>query len=302
MSALSFGVSLPSASQEINPVGMAIRAEQLGLDFVSASDHPAVGTPTYEVWTLLTWIAASTTRIRIATKVLGVPFRWPAMIAKMAETLDHLSGGRLILGLGGGADDDEIRSLGMGTRTPGEKVDGLEEAIRIIHGLWSEEEFSFQGGRYLIDGARMQPKPSHHIPIWLGTYGQRALELTGRLADGWIPSLGYALPQNIPAMGQRVLAATRKAGRRPDDVTFVCNLEIQLDGFEPAGRFVVAGSTAQIVERLRDIAGLGFTTMNFALAGAGQADQLERLATEIIPAIREALAGQDRTVRDLDED
>jgi alkanesulfonate monooxygenase SsuD/methylene tetrahydromethanopterin reductase-like flavin-dependent oxidoreductase (luciferase family) len=288
MSDLSFGVSLPSAGQEINPVAVAIRAEQLGLDFVSASDHPAVGTPTYEVWTLLTWIAASTSHIGIATKVLGVPFRPPAMIAKMAETLDRLSGGRLILGLGGGFDDEEIRSLGMGTRTPGEKVGGLEEAIRIIRGLWSEAEFSFTGAHYRLESARMAPKPLHQIPIWLGTYGNRALGLTGRLADGWVPSLGFALPRDIPGMRERILTAAHQAGRRPADLTFVCNLEIRLDRGEPSGPHAVAGSTGQIVERLREVVELGFTTMNFALAGTDAAGQLERLATEVIPALREA--------------
>jgi alkanesulfonate monooxygenase SsuD/methylene tetrahydromethanopterin reductase-like flavin-dependent oxidoreductase (luciferase family) len=287
MNAMSFGVSLPSAGADSDPVVMAIKAEQLGLDFVSASDHPAVGDPTHEVWTLLTWIAASTSRIRVATKVLGVPFRWPAMVAKMAQTLDHLSGARLILGLGGGFDDREIRSLGMASMTPREKVDGLEDAIRILRGLWSEDEFSFEGHRYEIDRARMQPKPTHHIPLWLGTYGNRALNLTGRLADGWIPSLGYAHPKDIPAMRDRILAAAQQAGRRADEVTLICNLAIQLDGREPADTFVVGGSTEHIVEQLREIQRLGFTSMNFALAGAGQIDQLERLAREIIPTLRD---------------
>ena len=286
MNPVSYGVSLPSPGDGLDPVAFAVGAEHHGLDFVSVSDHPAIGDPTHEPWTLLSWIAASTSRIRVATKVLGVPFRWPAMIAKMAETLDRLSDGRLILGLGGGYDDREMHSLGVGTRTPGEKVDGLEETIRILRGLWSEAEFSFQGRRYEIDRAQMQPKPTHPIPIWLGTYGPRALALTGRLADGWVPSLGFLDPANIPPLRARIVDAARQAGRAPEQITFVCNLAIQLDGARPAEPSIVSGSTAQILERLTEIRELGFTSMNFNLSGGSRSEQLQRLAEEILPSLR----------------
>src|SRR5206468_1605420 len=103
---------------------------------------------THEVWTMLTWIAARTSRVGIATRVLGIPYRPPAMVAKMAATLDLLSGGRLILGLGGGYSDEEFRAFGLGVPTPREKVDGLEDAIRIAQGLWTQSEFTFEGTRY----------------------------------------------------------------------------------------------------------------------------------------------------------
>jgi alkanesulfonate monooxygenase SsuD/methylene tetrahydromethanopterin reductase-like flavin-dependent oxidoreductase (luciferase family) len=83
---------------------------------------------------MLSWIAAATSRIRVATRVLAVPYRHPPVLAKMAETLDRLSGGRLILGLGGGAVDQEFRAFGLGVRSPRDKVDGLAEAIRILRG------------------------------------------------------------------------------------------------------------------------------------------------------------------------
>ena len=101
-----FGVSIvPSASGRSDPVAEARRAEELGLDHVSIWDHPHGERPSLETWTLLTWIAARTERIGLATDVLGLPFRLPALTAKMAETLDRLSGGRVILGLGGGGND-----------------------------------------------------------------------------------------------------------------------------------------------------------------------------------------------------
>jgi alkanesulfonate monooxygenase SsuD/methylene tetrahydromethanopterin reductase-like flavin-dependent oxidoreductase (luciferase family) len=103
-----------------DPVRDAQTAEALGFDFVSASDHLHGVSPTYETWTMLAWIAASTTRIGVATRVLGLPYRNPAVLAKMAETFDRLSGGRLILGLAG-ASDEEFRGFGLGVRSRARK-------------------------------------------------------------------------------------------------------------------------------------------------------------------------------------
>src|SRR5690554_2181201 len=96
---IGLGVST-SAHPGADPVADAVAAERYGFDFVSASDHLHGDAPTFEPWTMLTAIAASTTRLAVATRVLAVPYRHPAVVAKMAETLDRLSGGRLILGLG----------------------------------------------------------------------------------------------------------------------------------------------------------------------------------------------------------
>ncbi|MGE5286960.1 MAG: LLM class flavin-dependent oxidoreductase [Micromonosporaceae bacterium] len=193
MADVLFGLGLStSAAPGADPVADARRAEDLGFDFVSASDHPCGTHPTFETWTMLSWIAAATTRIRVGTRVLGVPYRPPPIVAKMAETLDRLSGGRLILGLGGGYSDEEFRAFGLRVPSPGEKVTGLEEAILIARGLWSRRAFTFEGRHYRTDAADVEPKPSRPIPIWLGTFGERALAVTGRVADGWIPSHGFA--------------------------------------------------------------------------------------------------------------
>jgi alkanesulfonate monooxygenase SsuD/methylene tetrahydromethanopterin reductase-like flavin-dependent oxidoreductase (luciferase family) len=176
MAALEFGLNVStSAAPGADPVAYAKRAEELGFDFVSSNDHPCGSAPTFETWTMLSWIAASTSRVRIATRVLGVPYRPPPMVAKMAETLDRLSGGRLILGLGGGASNAEFRAFGLGDPSNRDKTQGLEEAITIIRGLWSEPRFTFEGRIYHTDGAEIEPKPDHRIPIWLGTCAPRAL-------------------------------------------------------------------------------------------------------------------------------
>jgi alkanesulfonate monooxygenase SsuD/methylene tetrahydromethanopterin reductase-like flavin-dependent oxidoreductase (luciferase family) len=289
MTDVQFGVTIQTAPGR-DPIAWSLAAQDAGFDFVSTADHPATGQPSYETWTLLSWIAARTTRIKVATKVLGVPLRPPAMTAKMAETLQRLSDGRLILGLGGGFSDEEISSLGLGAWTPGEKVDGLKDAINIMRGLWAEPEFTYAGARHHVTRARMQPKPAEPIPIWLGTFGPRALALTGRLADGWIPSLGVAPPEAVPAMRDRILAAADRVGRDPAQITCAYNMEVRIQPRPDESSDVVSGPPEAIAERLTGFVALGFTAMNFSVVGPGEDEQLQRVAAEVLPAVRQAVA------------
>lgn len=287
MGEVLLGVNVPSVvAAGADPVAAARRAEALGFDFVSASDHLHGAQPTLEPWTLLAWIAASTERIGVATRVLAVPYRAPAVLAKMAETFDRLSGGRLILGLGGGAVDEEFTAFGLGTPTPREKVTGMEEAIRIAHGLWTRPSLTFSGQRYRTEGARIEPKPARRIPIWLGTYGRRALEVTGRLADGWIPSLGHAMPEQVPAMRGRILAAARAAGRAPEEIRCVYNLGLRLDARAEPRPDTVTGGPEEVAEQLLGFVKLGFTGLSLRLDDPDPAEQAERLAHEVLPALR----------------
>lgn len=287
MTLLQFGVNVStSAAPGSDPGRDAQIAERLGFDFVSASDHPCGRHPTFETWTMLTWIAARTSRIHVATRVLGVPYRAPAMVAKMAETLSRLSNGRLILGLGGGASDSEFRAFGLGVPTPAEKVTGLEDAIVITRRLWSEASCSYAGGRFAVDRAEMEPKPAHPIPIWTGSFGARSLAVTGRLADGWIPSLGMAPPDRIPEMRDRVLAAAVAAGRDPSDITCVYNVEFHIG--EDLGGDIVSGRPEAVVETLLRFADLGFTAVNF-IPRSDDPTQIERLAVDVLPAVRAEL-------------
>jgi alkanesulfonate monooxygenase SsuD/methylene tetrahydromethanopterin reductase-like flavin-dependent oxidoreductase (luciferase family) len=288
---LLFGLDVPtSAGPGADPAAAAQTAEALGFDFISASDHPCGASASHETWTMLSWIAARTSRIRVATRVLGVPYRPPAMVAKMAETLDRLSDGRLILGLGGGASDEEFRAFGLTVPSPRDKVDGLEEAVRIVRGLWSQPRFSFTGRLYHTNAAALEPKPGHHIPIWLGTFGDRALAVTGRVADGWIPSLGLAPPARIPAMRDRIIAAARAVARDPDTITCGYNIEVRIGRDRDAhpGDADLTGSASAVTDRLVSFVRLGFTAFNLKPYGPGRAEQVERLAREVIPAVRSA--------------
>jgi alkanesulfonate monooxygenase SsuD/methylene tetrahydromethanopterin reductase-like flavin-dependent oxidoreductase (luciferase family) len=256
MTTTRIGYDLPADLAD--PIGAARRIEALGIDFVSTSDHP-IGTGAAETWTLLTGVAASTTRLGIATRVLSVPLRNPVLLATMATTLDRLAGGgRLVLGLGGGSGDDELRAAGIPVPTPREKVDGLAAAVRTVRRVWTDD------------------RP---IPVWLGTFGPRALRITGELADGWIPSLGYAGADRLPAMRETVLAAAKDAGRDPGSVTTALNLTVHI-GPDPDAD--VSGPVGTVVERLEDLVRQGFSPLNLK----ADPSQWERLAAEVVPALR----------------
>ena len=289
MTELSFGVGVPtSAAPGEDPVGFAQEAERLGFDFVSAADHPCGAAPSYETTAMLTWIAAHTSRIKVASRVLAVPIRRPAMVAKFAVSLDLLSGGRLILGLGAGYSDEEITALGCPALSPAEKIDGLAEAIRVIRGAWTHSGYSQHGRIHSVRDLEMEPKPARPIPVWLGTFGPRALAVTGRLADGWIPSLGYMPAGEIPAMRRRIDAAAEAAGRRPAEIRGILNVGIRIDPAAGPRQDVVTGSATQVVRQLRDLLGLGFTGFNFIVSGPDRIANVQRIAGEVLPVLRSA--------------
>lgn len=284
--ALRFGVSIvPSASGRSDPVGEAVRAEELGFDLVSVWDHPHGERPSFETWTLMTWIAARTNRISVASNVLGLPFRLPALTAKMAESLDRLSGGRLILGLGAGGSDAEAAGMGAPVRTPGEKIEALEEAIAIVRGAWKEPTFAHRGRHYSTVDTRLEPKPERAIPIWLGAYGPKALELTGRLADGWIPSMPYLPPAAARDRMRRIRETADRVGRDPDALDYAYNVSVRLGGPPGEDDRLVAGEPDEVIERFLELRDLGFTVLNLWVSGR-RAEQVERLATEVLPVVR----------------
>ena len=290
MTELIFGVGIPTAAGPgDDPVALAREAERLGYDFVSAADHPCGPDPNLHTPTMLTWIAAHTSRIVVATRVMAVPFRRPAMVAKMAASLDLLSGGRFILGLGGGYVDEEIRALGGPVPSARAKVDGLAEATRVIRGAWTESGFGYTGEHYSAHDLTMEPKPGRRIPVWMGTFGPRALRVTGELADGWIPSLGFAEPADLPAMRRRVDDAARAAGRDPAEIRGVFNVRIRVDPDAAPAPDIVAGSRVQVLDRLRAYLELGFGGLSFIPAGPDRADQFRRIAEGIIPDLRNSV-------------
>ena len=133
-------------------------------------------------------------------------------------------------------------------------------------------------------GVPTEPKPAGSIPIWLGTFGPRALALTGRVADGWIPSLSYAGPDVIVRMRERVVESARRAGRDPAEITCTYNIEVALRKKHGHDEGRLVGPPTFIAERVHDFVGLGFSAFNFILGA--DPDDLERLAVEVVPLLR----------------
>jgi alkanesulfonate monooxygenase SsuD/methylene tetrahydromethanopterin reductase-like flavin-dependent oxidoreductase (luciferase family) len=283
-SVLRFGVDI-SGPLGADPAAEARHAESLGFDVVTLHgdvlDGPRVA---LEPWTALTWVASRTTGVLVAPNVLVLPNRHPAVLAKMAATLDRLSGGRLVLALGAGAamNAGAFRAFGLEPAS----VAALEEAVDVIRGLWTTAPFSYTAGRHFrVEGASLEPRPDRPPPIWLGAYGARMLDLTGRKADGWLPSMFLLPPPAAAEAMERVREAAARAGRDPDALTYGYNVGVLVDeGARPtAGR--IAGAPTAVAERLADLARRGFTFLNLWPAG-GARHQRERLATEVLPLVR----------------
>ena len=166
-----------------------------------------------DTWLLIADLLARSERMRFFPDVANLPLRHPALMAKQAASLDAMSGGRFELGLGAGAFWEGIAAMGGRTLSPRESVDALEEAIAILRACWSgERAVTFEGEHYHVDGFHPGPPPAHPIGIWLGAYGPRMLNITGRLADGWVPSLGH-MPPERRRRGARARGRRRREGR-----------------------------------------------------------------------------------------
>jgi len=285
---LHFGVFLTPAANRVEDVlTAALEAELLGLDSVSMQDHPYQ--PAFlDTWTLLTHIAARTDRIAVFPNVANLPLRPPAVLARSVATLDILSHGRAELGLGAGAFWDAIEAMGGPRRAPRDAVDALEEAISVVRALWTPGRTPrIDGDHYTLRGAKPGPFPVHEVGIWLGAYKRRMLELTGRLADGWLPSLGYAAPEELAAMNAAIDRAAEDAGRSPGDVRRLYNVNGSFtgDGF-------LQGKPDVWVEQLAGLA-LDEGISGFVLM-ADIADRrgMHRFAEEVAPAVRELVEAE----------
>ena len=168
------------------------RAEELGFEWASVFDHflPIRANPEgpcFEGMALLAAMAAHTSRIRIGMIVLGVTYRHPAVVANMAATIDHVSGGRLEFGLGAAWYQLEHDQYGIPFPPIGQRMDMLDEAARIVRSLWTEPRTTFEGRHYRLQDALCEPKPLQaHLPLWIGGSGERrTLRIAAEHADGW---------------------------------------------------------------------------------------------------------------------
>jgi alkanesulfonate monooxygenase SsuD/methylene tetrahydromethanopterin reductase-like flavin-dependent oxidoreductase (luciferase family) len=286
---LEFGLSIVPTSADLELArALARRGDELGLDLIGIQDHPYQWR-FLDTWSLTADLLARTKRIRFFPDVANLPLRGPAMLAKQAASLDVLSGGRFELGLGAGAFWEAIGAMGGPVRSAREALESLEEAIRIIRAFWSgERTISFEGKHYSVRGLHPGPAPAHRIGIWLGVGKPRGLALTGRLADGWVPSLFWATPDLVPELQARIDDAAAAAGRDPQEIRRVYNIGGTIADRPTRGP--LDGAPEHWVETLTSFAGeLGFDTFVF-WPGDEPLGQVERFAEEVVPAIRAAAA------------
>ncbi|WP_406115137.1 LLM class flavin-dependent oxidoreductase [Streptomyces sp. NBC_01014] len=286
---LRFGAFLtPTPEGHGEVVRLARLADDIGLDLIGVQDHPYQ--PTFlDTWTLLTHLAARTERVTLFPHVANLPLRPPAVLARSAATLDILSGGRAELGIGAGAFQDAIASLGGPRRTPADAVDALEEAVAVIRALWAPGPAVHVPGRhYRLDGARPGPFPVHPLGIWIGAYKRRMLELTGRLGDGWLPSAAYAPPGDLAEMSRTLDDAARAAGRSPDRIRRIYTVGGRFSRLA-SDRFL-DGPPEQWARELTELA-LTHGISGFVLApGADAERELRTFTEEVAPRVREATA------------
>ena len=282
---LVFGTFLtPAVDAPDRVIALAQLTEQVGLDLVSFQDHP-YQPRLMDAWTLVSVVAAQTQRIKVTTNVANLPLRHPVVLARSVATLDIITGGRVELGLGAGGFLDAVAANGGPRLTTGQSITALEEAIAIMREVWTPggSGIRLAGKHYTVAGAKRGPAPAHDVSIWLGAYKPRMLALTGRLADGWLPSSGYAGPDELAAMNKVIDEAAVDAGRDPAAVRRLYNISGRFTG---GGGFLQGPEEAWIDQLTELTLGEGISTYILA---SDNPDDIRRFAS-VAAGVREAVA------------
>jgi alkanesulfonate monooxygenase SsuD/methylene tetrahydromethanopterin reductase-like flavin-dependent oxidoreductase (luciferase family) len=281
----AFGLNVdPHASGLAIAGRIAAIADSAGLEYVGIQDHP-YNAEFLDTFTLITWLAARTSRVHLFPNVANLPLRPPAMLAKQAASIDVLSGGRFELGLGAGAFTGGIAGMGGPSRTPGQARAALSEAIDVIRASWAGEPFSFQGTYYQAE-VRPGPRPAHQVGLWLGVVGPRAAALVGAKADGWSVSAPYVPPERLPELNDIITTAALEENRDPERITRLYNV-MGLVSAEDRGPF--QGPVERWVETLASLY-TDYQMNAFVYWPSGDRERQSRVfAEEVVPAVREAL-------------
>jgi alkanesulfonate monooxygenase SsuD/methylene tetrahydromethanopterin reductase-like flavin-dependent oxidoreductase (luciferase family) len=286
---ITFGLSLyPSVDLLRETRQLAQAADAAGLEYLAIQDR-AYNPEFLDVWTLITHLAAETDRISFFPDVADLQLRPPTILAKAAASLSVLTGGRIALGVGGGASADGIAAMGGIRRTGREMVAFAHEALQIMHQALAGGVVDFRGGQHMIEGYAAGPVPPAPRPLWLGSQGTRMLAVTGRSSDGWISPLStYVTPPAVPARQQLIDEAALSAGRDPAAVRRIYNVV----GAIGAGRGGpgLTGNVQSWIDAHTDWSvNLGFDTFIFWPTTAPLA-QLEVFATEVVPGVRQRVS------------
>ncbi len=309
---IDVGVHLPQVGFTWDELrARVVACDRLGIHSVWFMDHlyppamPAV--PSFEAWTTAAALAAATERVRLGHLVLASGLRHPALLAKMAITLDHASGGRLELGLGSGSYAPEYAAFGLDFPEAAERAARLAEALEVIRLLFTEAAPSYTGRHYRLHAAPSLPRPVQrpHPPIHVGGAGEKlTLPLVARHADVWnCPTYALAeLPRKLAALH----GECRRIGRDPATLRVTEEAVLALVGTRrdvdaaralaerrfagPGWGFAAGGycgTPDDVVARLGERARLGVQAVVFFLHDRGAPETLRLLAEEVIPAARE---------------
>jgi F420-dependent oxidoreductase-like protein len=258
-------------------------ADTLGLDTAFVFDHfiPIQGDqsgPCFEGWTLLSALAANTHRVRVGVLVTGNTYRYPAVLAKMAATVDHISGGRLILGMGAGWFEPDHAAYGIPFYTKGQRARRLVESVEVIKQLFTQPRTTFTGKYYQVKDAPFAPKSVQqpHPPILIGGMGPKVIQpLVARHADIW----NFFVQDSDPQAAQRLIAQfdtiCRQVGRNPAEVEKSTNVRPQ------------QRSAKEMRERLAALINAGVQHVILSLEPPFDRDVVRRFALEVAAPLRE---------------
>jgi alkanesulfonate monooxygenase SsuD/methylene tetrahydromethanopterin reductase-like flavin-dependent oxidoreductase (luciferase family) len=252
------------------------------VDHVQFADDPFL-----EGWTALTYLAAEYPQFHVGHMVLCQSFRNPALLAKMAATLQYLSNGRFTLSIGAGWHEEEYRAYGYTYPPAGARVEQLEETLQIVRAMWTEEQTTFQGRHFSVTAAYCEPRPDPVPPILIGGSGARMLNLVARRADGW--NAAWLPPEEYQQRLSVLEQECRKEGRDPAEVQrswfgrCVCVASKQeADALEGRG---LLGTPEQIIEQLQAYIELGIHRFMLGSRSLADLTTVELLAKEVLPNV-----------------
>lgn len=304
----SFGIQLPiqtltrtlvdpweDAATVDDLVAIAKRCDEKGYDFVGVCDHVAIPDNEYAARMTTTWydtiatlgyLAAHTADVRLLSVVWIAGYRHPLQTAKAFGTLDHLSGGRTILGVGAGHVEAEFGALGVDFATRGKRLDETLDAVR---GAFADTYVSHHGEFYSYDDVGVAPQPAAELPIWIGGSGKAAWRRTGRIGDGYIP-MGNGKDQYGEII-DTVQASAAAAGRTGVgfDIGYMPPWTYLL-GDVPEGVMALSGGIDPLVEDLRAARGVGANTFHLKFRSRDLAEYLEQVdafVEQVVPLVNE---------------
>ena len=250
-----------------------------------------------EGFTTLSYMAARHPRLAFGHTVLCQSYRNPALVAKMGATLQLLSGGRFILGIGAGWHEEEYLAYGYDFPRAGVRVTQLDEALRIIKALWTEERVTFAGAHYRVRDARCEPRPQPVPPVVVGAYRPRMLRLAAEHADWW--DVASVSPQRYAELARQFDGACAAAGRDPQSVRrstgggCACAPTRAEAEALVAGRgdpddeddFNFVGTPKEVIDQMRQFVALGVTYFKVDCGGFPALTTLEMMVTKVLPAL-----------------